>query len=756
MTDNSFLPAERGVSAGHSLEPMYMPEARHDGQSGAQIPYILLRRWKVVALVAIIVCAICLPLIWLKIKPEYTAAGAIEVAPVVQQIVYDEEAKLPSYSGYMNTQATLMTSSHVLFQVLEDPRIRNLPYIQEASDPTAVLRRGLKAEVVRRTHLLQISMTGTDPAAAAEIANATIRAYMRVEGGTESSTQDRRLTALEQERAAAAEKMRSLNERLAEFVDETGVTEPDTRNEILVAKVQVLQQELVRIDMARIGLEAQKQFLENTPEKTPDPAELDRPRKEYVNADPTVKALTASITDLEQQLDFAVDRWPDEKKTQRDLLQKVLTSMRAKLEAKRAEVEEEFAKIVVKERGLETRTTSEDIDKRLALLVAQKEQIETELKGIEEELDSQDVKVVARGQNTLAMNRIQVELDLTRDLHNTISQRIQQLRVERQRPARISIAYLAEMPRGPSRDKRKKYSVVLVMGAVLFGCAFVVFMHEMRLPVESPKDVEERCGLRVLGTTPRFEDIGKRLQPRDLADDCRTIWVNLSLARQHDGCHVLAVTSAHGGEGKTSFAVNFASGLALRGRRVLLIDGDLRKPELACYLDANNESGLQNVLAGACSIEEGLRKTPVPGLDILPAGCPREGQSEPLANGRLEGILEALRSRYDEIVIDTPPVLAMPDAKLWARYADAVLFVARSGRTGGRDLMEANERMQQAGARIPGVVLTGVKMRDSYEKYQQRYAPDAAAEPVSEEDRKRRQILLGFNNVEDKEEEQAT
>ena len=80
----------------------------------------------------------------------------------------------------------------------------------------------------------------------------------------------------EQERAAAAEKMRSLNERLAELAEDTGTIEPDARDEVLVAKVQVLQQELVRIDMAKIGLEAQKQFLEATPKEEPDPAELGR------------------------------------------------------------------------------------------------------------------------------------------------------------------------------------------------------------------------------------------------------------------------------------------------------------------------------------------------------------------------------------------------------------------------------------------------------------------------------------------------
>jgi capsular exopolysaccharide synthesis family protein len=300
-----------------------------------------------------------------------------------------------------------------------------------------------------------------------------------------------------------------------------------------------------------------------------------------------------------------------------------------------------------------------------------------------------------------------------------------------------------------------KYSIVLVMGALLFGCALTVFLHEMDMRVETPSDVIARARLRILGTTPRFKDLDRaRVKPRHFADDCRAIRVNLGLAEgaecpEGERGRAIVMASPQGRDGKTTLAINLATSMALAGRRVLLIDGDLRKPEIGRYLKIDNAVGLAALLGGECSLDDAIKHTPLGTLHVLPASRDGRKQSELLVSRRLSALLAELRMRYDEIIIDTPAVLAMPDAKLWACLSDGVILVARSSRTAVKDLVEAKTRIEQAGARILGAVLTGVRMRDSYEKYSHRYGEGYVEEPLSGEDWGAAGVLLLSRRTDD-------
>ena len=710
-------PVEGREPAGYPVETAYVAAGPSPGERGPNIARILLRRWKLVLPTSVAICAVFLPAIWLLIEPQYTATGAIEVTPVAPRILFKDVMETPSYDSYMNTQAALMTSNSVILQVLDDPRVRDLPLVSESRNSVAAVTSGLTAQVPRGTFLMYVSMTDKDPATAVEIANAAIRAYLRTEDSIAGSAEDKILVTLEAERSAAAEKLRGLQETLYQLGESSGVEAGEKNQEVILSQVQVLQEELVKIEISRVGLEAQAIYQEG---REPDTslAQSARLRKEYVKVDPVVAALTAKVMDLEQMQDLSVDRWPREKQTERELLQKSLEPLRQKLEARTKEVEQEFDGLLAQEMDEKRRRSAESIREQVALLEAQKATVEAELAKYSD-------RVAEAGRKDLALRKVNDEIEGQNQLYKAFTDRIEQLRVERQRPARVSVAAWADMPRVPSRDKRMKYSIVLVMGAVLCGCALAVGWHELTQPVEAPRDVEQRCGLPVLGTLPRFEDLRRgHLPARNLLDDCRTIWVNLSLTKQGGPCRVLVVTSAQGRDGKTSFAINFATSMALMGRRVLLIDGDLRKPDVARYLNVEGEAGLRDVLAGTCSVGEVLHRTDLPVLDVLPSGRQAAEREEPLANGRLAGLLQELRKEYDEIVIDTPPVLAVSDAKLWALHADGVVFVARSGWSGGRDLLEATRRMRSGAATVSGVVITGVRAQDSYERYQHRYAQE--------------------------------
>ena len=446
-------------------------------------------------------------------------------------------------------------------------------------------------------------------------------------------------------------------------------------------------------------------------------------KSDTVNADPNVALLSNTISALER--DYVIEKLKRKEETPEiKFAERQIEALKAKLADARKEAEARFDDMMAKEMAVQLKTSAQEVTTRLG-------QLDQHITQVKADIEKENADLIGLGRKDLAIKKITDEIKLKNDLYERFVLRIQVLQVERQRPARISVAYNAEPPRGPSKDKRTKYSVALIMGALLFGCALTIFIHELDMRVESPADLAAKCKVRILGTTPRFKDLDKaRVQARHFVDDCRTIRVNLMLADSMEHGHAIVMASPQGRDGKTTVAINLATSIALTGKRVLLIDGDFRKPEVARYLRLDNKKGLTNVLAGECTLDEAIQETPVHTLNILPANRSGQRQSELLVSRRLSAILAELRLRYDEIIVDTPAILAMPDAKLWACLADGVVLVARSGKTGIKELIEAKVRLQQAGARILGAVVTGVRISDSYEKYSHRYGEGYVEEPV--------------------------
>jgi capsular exopolysaccharide synthesis family protein len=171
---------------------------------------------------------------------------------------------------------------------------------------------------------------------------------------------------------------------------------------------------------------------------------------------------------------------------------------------------------------------------------------------------------------------------------------------------------------------------------------------------------------------------------------------------------MLVVTSAHSSAGKTTSVLNLGLGLVESGRRVLLIDGDLRLPRLGQIFGLEQASGLTNILAEQLHPDiatELIRQTGLPGLDVLPSGPRYVNVTELLHSDRLSDLFEMLKEEYDFILIDTPPALPLTDARLLAQYADGVIIVVRAGMTTIDQTLNIQQSFAQDGSHIFGTIL---------------------------------------------------
>jgi capsular exopolysaccharide synthesis family protein len=357
---------------------------------------------------------------------------------------------------------------------------------------------------------------------------------------------------------------------------------------------------------------------------------------------------------------------------------------------------------------------------RLAAAKMDRERIEAHYNALKAKVNLQDSQAKKTGQKNLDIQDRQFKLQVDQEMYDTVSRRIKTLQMEQQRSPRVEPAYWADV--AETNDRRVQLATAAVIGALACGLGLAFLRDRMDKTLQTPEDVTRHLDLRVLGTTTSSRTLKPALFAEQIAGDYQTIRTNLGLSYDGGMPRKLVVSSAGTREGKTTFAVNLATSLAKSGKKVLLVDGDLRKPDVGQMLNVPKDSGyLQDVLLGG-DPSGVVYVSPSSGLHVLAAN-PRHMADpyELLTSSMAAEQIEKLAREYDHLIIDSPPALAFPDALVWAKLADAVVLVTFAGQTTAPDLKEARERFVRGRARVLGAVLSNVPIDQSLYRYAYTY-----------------------------------
>ncbi len=241
--------------------------------------------------------------------------------------------------------------------------------------------------------------------------------------------------------------------------------------------------------------------------------------------------------------------------------------------------------------------------------------------------------------------------------------------------------------------------------------------------VKTPEDVAEKLQVPFLGMVPRVPGGTTLLSgdvPHTFGEAFRSLRTALAFSNGATSGRVIVVTSSQPLEGKTTTASNLAIALALGGEKVLLVDADLRRPNLHTTLGIDNPIGLSHLLTGQATPRDAIRLTSTPNLWVMTAGQVPPNPSELLASERMRKLLDPVHGWFDWVIVDTPPVLAVTDAVILAPLAAGVAFVIRSEMTPRRHVRRALETLMTGQPKLHGVVLNGVDLeRNKY--YYSRY-----------------------------------
>jgi len=448
--------------------------------------------WVILMLTFLLICGVGITTIWLVIEPLYSVTGAIMVAPILENIVTGEADRggISNYQSFMNTQAEIITSKRVVLRVADDLMDKNLSFFEDESvnlvtklqrklrntktksEPATILKRAIDAKIIAAafapgTELVKLTMKSPRPEEAKQIVDAFINAYMAIEVSSATEEHDRKLRLLESEQSMRAANLQSLHQQISEMAQHYGTTDLVSHHDMRLQRVKTLLDELTKVEARRIKLEAQVQLLEQSPEQTIGPEELLKMRNEYINSDPAVQELTRNIIKLDCELIIAkqglaaADPAIEQK-------EKLLLAFQSRLKEKSQEVSEQFDTMASKEISNAGR-------EKVRAAKTELEQTKAHENHLRQVLTREDTQTVELGHTQLKIQNLKFKFDLDKEIYDTITRRIDELQMERKRPARVSVAYYADI--ASIRDKRITYTIILIFSATACGM-LLAFLRE--------------------------------------------------------------------------------------------------------------------------------------------------------------------------------------------------------------------------------------------------------------------------------------
>ncbi|HEY3175486.1 MAG TPA: polysaccharide biosynthesis tyrosine autokinase [Candidatus Polarisedimenticolia bacterium] len=306
------------------------------------------------------------------------------------------------------------------------------------------------------------------------------------------------------------------------------------------------------------------------------------------------------------------------------------------------------------------------------------------------------------------------------------SNRLQEIEFKKSMvPGNAEILDRAVKP-SPAISKPTSLVIAFLVSLMLaFGIGFLIEFADTTL--RSPEEITGMIGLGYLGgiskvKEPRSVVFADGKPTNQIAEAYTRIYSNIRFAEVESPLHSILITSACKGEGKSTTLVNLACAIAAAGKRVIIVDTDLRNPTLLRILGLKYATGLTSVLAGEASLDEALQPSGHPGLTVLPAGPIPPNPAELLHSQRMKEMIEELESRCDLVIFDSPPTLLVADAMLLGGGLDAAIIVAESGGVSRRAVQQVKESLQMSKTRILGVILNKIlESPGSYYNYYSYY-----------------------------------
>jgi succinoglycan biosynthesis transport protein ExoP len=555
----------------------------------------------------------------------------------------------------------------------------------------------LTVSPVRNSRLVELEYASAYPDVAANVANGLARAYIEQSLEFKFTSSKEASDWLGQRLAEQRRQVEASEGALQRYREQNDAVSLEERQNIVVQKLADLNAAVTRAKTERIQKESAYNQVRNLQSNSTSldaiPAILSN---QFVQQQKTELAdLQRQQAQLSQKLGV---RHPD------------MVKLRLAIDSAEAKIQGEIAKVVMSlKNDYETTLTQE--------------------RSLMQALEQQKQDALAFNRKGIQYGALQREAASNRQIFDSLMQRTKETGISGElKTSNIRIVDMAEVPRTPSSPNKLMNLALGAFGGALFSCVCVFFLEYIDDRIKSPAEIRTELGVPFLGMIPALATANAAASPLlhrgvqpGFGEALRTLRTSVLFSSTADGGRALVVTSSGPGEGKTVIATNLALALGQTGQRVLLIDADMRRPRVHEVLELPQEPGLSNVLTGDAKFEDAVREIEKTGLFVLPAGHMPPNPAELLGSKRFRDLLDRLRSSYDWVIVDTPPVMAVTDAPVAAHVADGAIFVVGSEMTSRGVARTAVAQLVTANAHVIGAVLNRVDLDHNGYYYSQYY-----------------------------------
>ncbi|MEL6686849.1 MAG: polysaccharide biosynthesis tyrosine autokinase [Pseudomonadota bacterium] len=641
-----------------------------------------------------------------KIEPTYRSSVVLELNRAERNVVdvsAVEDVRV-DYS-FLSTQVELLGSASLAERVINQMQLLRDPYFggqsgddvapmsTEARMKNAVarFRDSTSVSAVGRSFLITVSFSHTDPRRAAEIANTLAQAHIDFNLSRRVRSTQYARTYLEDQLESTRQDLQTAERDLATFVAENDLLivgqnsgDGQTGEELDVTALIDLNRQLSQASIERAAAQAAWEQAQNS-----------QFRSEVLEST-VISSLNEDLVDLRSEYEQLTERLqpnhPDVSRinTRISLIENEITQQtNLIISAQRDNYEREYRKAQARESDLRGR-----IDE-LEGSVSVKRSL-----SIDYNIRLREVQT-ARSQYEALLQRFS-DVGVADDLGSDLVQL-----VDRAAPSSV-----------PYRPNRTRSVLIAAILSSLIAGGIIYVLHIMDDKISDPDDVRERLGIPILGVISKLSGNQNPLEalgdPKsEISEAYASVCTNIQFSGGDRRIQVIQVTSTRPSEGKSVTSAGLALRFAGLGKRVLLIDADMRRPT---FEGPSNHGGLAGVLAGMASLDDGVKPTQHNNVFLLSSGRNVPNPSEILGSDKLGALIEDAREYFDYIIIDTPPVMGLADAPTIGARVDGTVMVIQAGALHSPNVRASIDRLRGSGSKILGAVMTKY-VRSSTFKY---------------------------------------
>ncbi len=714
MRTSIFLPPMlAGIDQGPPL-----PSALNAAPTAFSLMQAFQRRWPLAIGAGLLAAALSALIICFIFPAKFASYYCVKINSAKRSDVIGDRNDESEFNVIKLTQAQIAKNRPVILRALDyqinGRYIKDLSIVRASSDPVDWLQAAIKTDFLKAPEIMTTTLSADQAEEVTLLLNALAKSLIEE---NEIQEKNKTLEKIEKMQGTAKQqqnelelKRRILNTRLA-AIGPNPVTlgkKLDTLEQDLRDVKKSLRDKQSEIAGVRSRMEQLTKRIDN-PNAVPVPEQF---LNELLRQEPDALEYFKQIADAKTEYDRASRNLDPGSPLLRPYLQRMEQTnlaldafRRSKLPA----LTQKFREKAAIDGAIELTKLRDDLG---AL-----EHQEVLLNSAVERLDS-EIRGFRPGNLPVDLQTMQSEIDSYEEAIKKATQQIQFMKFNAQPESRISILQDAIEPHSKDTSRQLKFVGAGSMGMFLLTVLGVSFMEFRSRKITSADEVKRGLGLNVIGTVPTLPDKARspmsqsKLDPywqNQLMESVDTIRTMLLHSARSNNTRVIMVTSAVGGEGKTSLSSQLAASLARAWKKTLLIDGDLRNPAAHKVFDIPQEPGFSEVLRGELTAPEAVRSTPLSRLWVLPAGHWDSHAVQALAQDNVRTMLEELKQQYDFIILDSCPVLPVADSLLLGQNVDGVLLTVMREVSRSPAVYAAQQRLESLGIKTLGAVVIGAK-----------------------------------------------